>query len=209
MHNQGNLPNYSDGMDPMPYYLAAIEAMDFQIGRFLNGLSQQERDNTVIIFMGDNGTPNQAGQSPYTNNAVKGSLYQGGINVPLFVSGQGVQRIGDDFNLINSTDLFSTIAQLAGVSASEIHDSKSFKHLLTAEGNHREFQYSEMNAPNANKWTIANGHYKLIQGSDGLEELYNLESDPYETIDLIPTGLSLVAIAEKVAFEAALFNIFN
>ena len=122
-------------MDPMPYYLAAIEAMDFQIGRFLNGLSQQERDNTVIIFMGDNGTPNQAGQSPYANNAVKGSLYQGGINVPLFVSGHGVQRIADDFNLINSTDLFSTIAQLTGVSASEIHDSKSFKHLLTADVN--------------------------------------------------------------------------
>ena len=66
-----------------------------------------------------------------------------------------------------------------------------------------------MNAPNANKWTIANGHYKLIQGSDGLEELYNLESDPYETINLIPTGLSQEAIAEKEALEAALFDIFN
>lgn len=209
MHNQGDLPNYSEGMDPMPYYLAAIEAMDFQIGRFLNGLSQQERDNTVIIFMGDNGTPNQVGQSPYANNAVKGSLYQGGINVPLFVSGQGVQRTADDFNLINSTDLFSTIAQLAGVSVAEIHDSKSFKHLLTDEGNHREFQFSEMNAPNANKWAITNGTYKLIQGENGLEELYNLESDPYETIDLIPAGLSQEAIAEKEALEAALFDIFN
>ena len=82
--------------------------------------------------MGDNGTPNQAGQSQCANNTVKGSLYQGGINVPLFVSGQGVQRTADDFNLINSTDLFNTIAQLTGVSATEIHDSKSFKHLLTA-----------------------------------------------------------------------------
>ena len=123
MHNQGNLPNYAEGMDPMPYYLAAIEAMDFQIGRFLNGLPQQERANTIIIFMGDNGTPNQVAQSPYTNNTVKGSLYQGGINVPLLISGQGVQRTADDYNLINSTDLFSTIAQLAGVSAAEIHDS--------------------------------------------------------------------------------------
>ena len=83
MHNQGNLPNYSDGMDPMPYYLAAIEAMDFQIGRFLNGLSQQERDNTVIIFMGDNGTPNQAGQSPYANNAVKGTSLTRNASVPM------------------------------------------------------------------------------------------------------------------------------
>ena len=209
MHNQGELTNYSEGMDPMPYYLAAIEAMDFQIGRLLNGLTQEERDNTIILFMGDNGTPNEVGQSPYAGNAVKGSLYQGGINVPLFVSGKGVQRTGNDYNLLTSTDLFSTIAQLAGVDSDEIHDSKSFMNLLTADDGQRAFQYSEMESPNASKWAISNGDYKLIVRANGAQELYDLVSDPYESENLIGAALSLEAIDAKTALEAELHVIRN
>jgi arylsulfatase A-like enzyme len=209
MHNQGELTNYSEGMDPMPYYLAAIEAMDFQIGRLINGLTQEERDNTIILFMGDNGTPNEVGQSPYPDNAVKGSLYQGGINVPLFVSGKGVQRTGNDYNLLTSTDLFSTIAQLAGVDSDEIHDSKSFMNLLTADDGQRAFQYSEMESPNASKWAISNGDYKLIVRANGAQELYDLVSDPYESENLIGAALSLEAIDAKTALEAELHVIRN
>ena len=209
MHNQGELTNYSEGMDPMPYYLAAIEAMDFQIGRLINGLTQEERDNTIILFMGDNGTPNEVGQSPYPDNAVKGSLYQGGINVPLFVSGKGVQRTGNDYNLLTSTDLFSTIAQLDGVDSDEIHDSKSFMNLLTADDGQRAFQYSEMESPNASKWAISNGDYKLIVRANGAQELYDLVSDPYESENLIGAALSLEAIDAKTALEAELHVIRN
>ena len=209
MHNQGELTNYSEGIDPMPYYLAAIEAMDFQIGRLINGLTQEERDNTIILFMGDNGTPNEVGQSPYPDNAVKGSLYQGGINVPLFVSGKGVQRTGNDYNLLTSTDLFSTIAQLAGVDSDEIHDSKSFMNLLTADDGQRAFQYSEMESPNACKWAISNGDYKLIVRANGAQELYDLVSDPYESENLIGAALSLEAIDAKTALEAELHVIRN
>lgn len=209
MHNQGELTNYSEGIDPMPYYLAAIEAMDFQIGRLINGLTQEERDNTIILFMGDNGTPNEVGQSPYPDNAVKGSLYQGGINVPLFVSGKGVQRTANDYNLLTSTDLFSTIAQLAGVDSDEIHDSKSFMNLLTADDGQRAFQYSEMESPNASKWAISNGDYKLIVRANGAQELYDLVSDPYESENLIGAALSLEAIDAKTALEAELHVIRN
>ena len=209
MHNQGELTNYSEGIDPMPYYLAAIEAMDFQIGRLINGLTQEERDNTILLFMGDNGTPNEVGQSPYPDNAVKGSLYQGGINVPLFVSGKGVQRTGNDYNLLTSTDLFSTIAQLAGVDSDEIHDSKSFMNLLTADDGQRAFQYSEMESPNASKWAISNGDYKLIVRANGAQELYDLVSDPYESENLIGAALSLEAIDAKTALEAELHVIRN
>ena len=64
MHSQGNLAAYTNGKDPIPYYMGAIEAMDFQIGRLLDNIPESEKDNTVIIFIGDNGTPNQVAQSP-------------------------------------------------------------------------------------------------------------------------------------------------
>ena len=131
MHSQGNLPTYNNGLDPIPYYMAAIEAMDFQIGRLLDEIPEDERNNTIIIFIGDNGTPNQVAQSPYSSSKVKSTLYQGGVNVPMFISGNSVSRTGIDNNLITSTDLFATIAEISGVSIEEINNSKSFYNLLS------------------------------------------------------------------------------
>jgi arylsulfatase B len=44
--------------------MAAIEAINFKIGRLLDDIPEDERNNTIIIFIGDNGTPNQVAQSP-------------------------------------------------------------------------------------------------------------------------------------------------
>jgi arylsulfatase A-like enzyme len=209
MHSQGALPEYVEGMNEMPYYMAAIEAMDFQIARLLSTMSQEERDNTIIIFMGDNGTPNQVAQAPYSSRTVKGTLYEGGINCPLFVSGNGVSRTGTDTNLINSSDLFATIAQLAGSTTSEIHDSKSFKPLLTSASTHREYIYSEMNDGRDNIWTIRNQKYKIIANSSGSIEMYDLETDPYENSNLLSSSLSSEANTAKSELETKLSEIRN
>ncbi len=209
MHSQGDLPDYTDGLEPMPYYMAAIEAMDYQIGKLLEGIPQEDLDNTIIVFLGDNGTPNQVAQAPFSSNTVKGSLYQGGINVPMFISGTGVSRTGEDNSLICSTDIFSTIADLAGVSTSEIHDSKSFKTLLSNETVHRDFQYSEMNDGTDDLWAISNGAYKLIVNVNGDEELYHLTSDPYENNNLLNATLTTDEENTKLALETELLSIRN
>jgi len=203
-HQQGSLPAYTTGMDPMPYYLAAMEAMDYEIGRLLDSLPEETRDNTIILFMGDNGTPSQVAQVPYTAQTVKGSLYQGGINVPLFVSGPGVSRTGIDASLISPTDLFATIVELTGESLPEIHDSRSFAGLLTQAGTHRSFQYSEMDNGTEDAWAISDGQYKLIEDAQGGQELYDLSSDPYETDDLLQGSLGAEAAAALAALEAEL-----
>ena len=209
MHNQGNLPNYDNGMDAMPYYMAAIEAMDFQIGRLLNSIPSNERENTIIIFLGDNGTPNEVAQSPYLNTTVKGTLYQGGVNVPMFISGKGVTKTGNEDNLITSTDLFATISELAGVSVDEIHDSKSFKSLLTQNTTIRNFQYAERYNPPVDKWAISNGNYKLIEGVNGNQEFYDLNNDPYEQNNLLNSSLTTNENNAKSELEIELLNIRN
>jgi len=209
MHSQGDLPDFEEGADPMPYYLAAIEAMDFQIGRLLDNMSETERENTIIIFMGDNGTPNQVAQSPYSPTTVKGSLYQGGINVPMFVSGAGVGRSGSDDNLICSTDIFSTVADLAGVNNHDIHDGKSFKAVLNVELTLREFQYSEMNSGNQDLWAISNGKFKLIVNANGSEEMYDLSADPYEGNNLLEATLTSAQENAKIDLETELLLIRN
>jgi arylsulfatase A-like enzyme len=207
MHSQGNLPEYVEGMDEIPYYMAAIEAMDFQIGRLLDSLPNEKRENTIIIFIGDNGTPNQVAQAPYKFSSAKGSLNQGGINVPMFVSGKGVTRSGIDDNLTSSTDLFSTIAELAGVDSKGIHDSKSFNSLFTQSAPIREFQYSEKKDGNKDLWTISNGTLKLIENANGNKELYNLQSDPYESNNLLDGTLTSSDMNAKSKLEEELLNI--
>ena len=209
MHSQGNLPPYTNRLDPVPYYIAAIEAMDFQIGRLLENISEDERNNTIMIFIGDNGTPNQVAQSPYSSSTVKNTLYQGGINVPMFISGNSISRSGTDNNLITSTDLFATIAEITGISTNEIHDSKSFKSLFTESKNIREYQYSELVNGADDEWTISNGTYKLIANSVGKEEMYNLVNDPYENSNLLNGTLSIIEQNKKSELETELINIRN
>jgi arylsulfatase A-like enzyme len=124
LHNRELSGTESDiAADPLPYYFASIEAMDTEIGRLLDSLDDQTRANTIVIFVGDNGTPGQVAQYPYSRSKAKGSLYQGGVNVPLFISGPGITRTGErESALVNTTDLCSTIAALAGVNVDQVND---------------------------------------------------------------------------------------
>ncbi|MCG8476508.1 MAG: sulfatase-like hydrolase/transferase [Cytophagales bacterium] len=191
MHSQGDLPadQASINANPLPYFMAMAESMDYEIGRLFENIPAEELENTVIIFIGDNGTSAQVAQSPYISNRSKGSLYQGGVAVPLIVSGKGVARKGArDRSLIHAADLFSTIAQIAGVTTSEYENSKSFLPLLTqAVPNSRRYNYSEVlnSTPAKSGYTIRNNTYKLFVLDNGSERFYNLTADPYETSNLI------------------------
>lgn len=203
MHSQGNLPAYTNGMDATPYFMASIEAMDYQIGRFLAGIPADEKENTIIIFIGDNGTTNLVAQSPYSSTKVKNTLYQGGINTPLFVSGKGVSRTGTDTQLLTGTDLFATLAQIAGVNVNEYHDSKSFKSLFSQSSSVRKYQYSELKDGTNESWTISNGTYKLLIKNTG-SEMYNLLNDPYENNNLLNGVLSDTEQTAKSQLETEL-----
>jgi len=168
--------------NPRTYYLAAVEALDTEIGRLLNEISTEELANTTIIFIGDNGTPRRvtSNESPY--RGAKSSFYEGGINTPLIVTGAGVERVGiSDHSLISTTDLFATISELAGQDLTELHDSTSFaSKLVDSAAPGRDYVFSEHVGGNA----IRSERYKLITNSDGSEELFDLFTDARENNNL-------------------------
>ena len=196
LHTQSHLSDDQASIDAAPtsYYMAMLEAMDTEIGRLLKSMSLESLENTTIIFIGDNGSPGQVAQD-YNQHRTKGTVYQGGINVPMVVSGAQVNRLNEsETALINTTDLFATIANLAGSGITEIHDSQSFAGLLS-DGNSekRHYVYSEAgHGSNQSDYTIRNSTHKYISFEDGSESLYDLSDNPLEQPDLLrPNQLPL------------------
>ncbi|WP_136481891.1 sulfatase-like hydrolase/transferase [Cognatitamlana onchidii] len=209
LHSQGVLPSdeASIAANPLPYYLAMLEAMDSEMGRLFDALRPEDKDNTIIIFVGDNGTPNQVVQT-YNRRRAKNSIYQGGIHVPMVISGSNVTRKGvEDNALIGTIDLFATIAALAGEDITSINDSKNFTSLLNTSGvSVRDYLYSEVGTSTSTlDYTLRDSQYKLMKFSDGNEALYDLMNDPMEEINLLNASqlpLSDAASAAKLGLEA-------
>lgn len=165
--------------DPLPYYLAMVEALDTEMGRLLAAV---DRDKTVVIFIGDNGPPPRVAQAPLQRDKVKSTLYQGGIQVPLVVAGPGIDRGGQrEEALVSSTDLFATIADWAGADMGRVPmDSRSVKPLLAGgEVALRDHIYSEVES-DGGAWAVRDQRFKLLVWENGAKALYDLQADPYE-----------------------------
>jgi arylsulfatase B len=177
------------------YYLASIEAMDKEIARLISSLTVAQKENTVFAFIGDNGTPKQVAQSPYTMNTAKSTLFQGGINTPLLVCGKNITRKNVvETALVNAPDMFATFADIAGTGTSNYQDGKSIKPLFTnANASKRTFVFSELfgsSISTSDGYTLRNDTYKLIHLDSGTEYFYNLSTDPFETINLLSSTLT-------------------
>ncbi len=182
-------------------FRAMIEAMDTEIGRLLYNIPPAQLANTVVIFVGDNGTPNGVNQVTVTDHS-KGTLYQGGIHVPLIVAGAGVNRQNaTEDALVHTVDLYATILELTGANfQGGINNSFSFEHLLSSAGGpERPYNYSDFD----NAYTIRNNQYKLIVNDDLSEEFYDLIADPQETDNLINSlTIAQQAVRDELFYEA-------
>ena len=198
LHTQ-NLGGLNPNTTPIPFYKAAVEAVDTETGRLLAGLGAQ-RSNTHVLFLGDNGTPRQVTEAPFTRNHAKGTPYEGGAGVPMIYSGPAAVSPGREVaSVVHAVDVFATVAELADVSERPWAriDSVSIAPYLTdvAQPSLRTAVYTEGFAagvdPDTNGYvTVRNVQFKLIRGfaAGGIvEELYDLVADPFETQNLLPT----------------------
>jgi arylsulfatase A-like enzyme len=191
--------------NPRPNYFAAIEAMDREIGRFLTTMSPETRQNTVVIFIGDNGSPRPVVQSPFTRASAKGTVKEGGVRVPFVVAGAGVTRSNArEPALVTGTDLFATIAAIANIQSPTGKDSVSFKDALTSDRfQGRSLAYTEFFNPSINQWAIRNSQYKLIHNvTTGEESLYDLKTDLAEQQNLLIASENAKKIASQLRESA-------
>ena len=200
--------------NPRLYYEASVQALDLEIGRLLNAVN---RTNTDIIFLGDNGTPGQVIQPPYTQLRAKGTLYEGGTRVPMIIAGPDIvspNRTNDA--VVHAVDLYATILELSGVNLAQAlplgltFDSRSLVPILhnqtfaPAEG---AVLMQESEAVGMNQLpgrAARRGDHKLIQFTNSTEEFYNVATDPTEATNLLLSPLTTTQQSALDALRASL-----
>jgi len=158
-----------------------IDYMDKLVGKLIFALdSLKLRDNTLIIFMGDNGTAqgfaerSTIGGRPLSG--MKGTMKEGGSLVPMIANwpaGISKERISDI--LIDASDILPTFAEIAGANLpmNTIIDGQSFASQLTGKkGKSREWIFMEL----GNKWYVRDAKWKLNREG----ELFDMRNAPFE-----------------------------
>lgn len=162
-------------------HLGEINRLDFHVGQVVDELkSRNLRENTIIIFMGDNGAALLRG---------KGTLYDVGLHVPLIVNGQDVKKKGMVSKaMISGIDIAPTILEIAGVQTPETMTGESFFPVLNgSEIKGHEYIFGtrvphSSGLPTNTAYfdlarTVFDRDYKLIYNA-----LYKL---PYDPVDFI------------------------
>ena len=105
-------------------YYNCLARLDDGIGLLLDELEKTgAADDTLVMYIGDHG-----GQFPRG----KGTVYEGGLRVPMIVRWPGVSKAGEvRQELVSTIDLLPTALQAAGVTAEERLPGRSLKPLLT------------------------------------------------------------------------------
>ncbi|MFC1562643.1 sulfatase [candidate division KSB1 bacterium] len=171
-------------------YSESLLAVDDNLGRILNFLETKgELDSTVIIYMGDNGF--QFGEHGLID---KRTAYEASIRVPLLLRCPKIFKRGTKVRqMVANIDIAPSILDIAGITPPENMDGNSFFKLARGESiKWRKtllYEYFwERNYPQTPTiHAIRTDRYKYIRyhGIWDMDELYDTQNDPEETINLI------------------------
>lgn len=203
---------WNDHRDPV--YAGMVRSLDDSVGRVMATLDElQLRENTLIVFMSDNGGIGylkSKDDTQVTNNAPlkggKAMLYEGGVRVPLIFSLPGKIPAGAWCDVpVFASDLFPTLVEMGGMdpeSLREAHsvDGSSLTPLFKDPENsskgyardtfiwHYPFNVVPLDPddgfPLTPRSAIRKGDYKLIFDWNGRVNLYDIRRDISENNNL-------------------------
>jgi arylsulfatase A-like enzyme len=181
-------------------YAAMVDSLDENVGRLLEALRRNQiADNTIVVFTSDNGGfINKFEGTQVTDNwplrSGKGSLYEGGVRVPLMVYWPGVTHGGICHEAVSSIDFYPTFAEIVGMKrhsgVTQEYDGVSLMPLLRDPGSGLErdtlyWHYPHYYPTTSPVSSIRQGNWKLLEYfEDSHLELYNLADDPSEEENL-------------------------
>jgi len=199
------LPTPDSAPDSKDIYADNVKYMDKLVGKLIAELERQHlRENTLIVFFGDNGTANGRADNAMIGgrrlDGAKGSMLEGGSLEPLIVNWPGVTPAGKvRGDMIDSTDFVPTFAEIAGAKLPEKKtiDGHSFAASIRGESKQaREWVYLQL----ARQWYVRSASWKLTQSG----ELFDMSDAPFSE-KLVSADTKIpAAIAARQQLQAAL-----
>ena len=181
-------------------YAAMVSRLDRDVGRVLDRLEARGiADNTIVIFTSDNGHEYDRGffdsNGPFRGR--KRDLYEGGIRVPTIAWWPGSVPAGAETRHVSAFwDFMATACELAALAECPPTDGISYlPAMLGDEASQRrhEFLYWEFNESRGPVQAIRRGRWKLVKFLEAEPELYDLDTDPGESLNLASEQPDLTA----------------
>lgn len=199
-------------------YFAMLDSMDQVTGQILKAIDDKGvADNTVVLFLSDNGGVSFANNGPYRGS--KSSTYEGGIRVPAVIRWpNGIEggRVVDA--VMGYIDVYPTLKAIAGLNTDDPNpldgiDLLSIIQAKTKATPRKWFSYVAQGTP-SNKFALTEGPWKLVlvnglpaqadpakpDGPPSIE-LFNLDRDPAEKTNLVMKEPERTAAMLKVLRE--------
>lgn len=197
---QNKLLNDPDTL-PRPHYAAMVEAIDRQVGRLIDTLRQRNMlENTIILFTSDHGAltveevPAFAQHTPPTTNGPlregKGSIFEGGLRVPLIAYGPGLINALQDSIPTTNTDFMSTLTHLGGQMVTT-PDGEPIPSLTGKPASGRSLYWHYPHYSPQGGWpagAMLEGDEKMIDWYADVDSVYlfDLQTDPGEQLNRYP-----------------------
>ena len=200
-------------------YAAMISCMDDEIGKVIAALEKKKmRENTLIVFMSDNGgnisamfsgdvdvsqLKLPADNGPYRGG--KGMLYEGGTRVAALANWPGHLKPGEVKEVMHVVDMFPTLAGLAGANASKGKPLDGLNVWASISEGKPSPRTEVVYNIEPFRGGVRQGDWKLIWRTPlpSVLELYNIAQDPSETTNLADKNPQKVAELQKRIEELA------
>ncbi len=209
-----NYPTSEDKPGKAPDFATLVEGMDKSLGDIMDHLEKLGiAENTLIIFLGDNGTDSPLGgptdhASAAPLRGLKASYYEGGVRIP-FIVAWGKPDAGNAFQKkfkipqneislerANIMDIFPTVLEVAGAKtpADHIVDGSQLWKVIGGKADKKHNTDILLHFPHFHRGryfsTFISGDMKIVYLYNPTDpskpgyELYNLKTDPYEKNNL-------------------------
>jgi arylsulfatase A-like enzyme len=182
---------------------AMIEIMDQEVGKLIKELDNLGiRENTLIIFLSDNGPDPVTGTRDNQNlRGTKYTVYEGGIHVPFFMNWKGKLKPGSFDNVVHFTDVFPTLVEICNLELDKPINFVGGSLAELIQGNNesqlpetRFWQWNRGTPVYSHNAAVRKGDWKMVRPfitrgipvdqSTQKPMLYNLKDDPFEKEDV-------------------------
>ena len=176
-------------------YLACISFVDHEIGRLLTALENSKyADNTIIVLWSDHGY--RLGEK---GTFAKHALWNPATKVPLIFKGPGIPKNKVFVQPTELLSIYPTLLELCNLPPYKRIEGKSLVSAIHQNEDTQDMEVALTTFGRKNH-TIKSKRFRYIQYEDGTEEFYDLQSDPYEFINLVDNPDYVDAIDQLKSF---------